>query len=409
MQERGAALAHSPVSHRPAGARAGSVVLLIAVSHGATDAYAAFLHPLVPRIMDKLGLSIALAATLGTVLSVATSAPQPILGYLADRFGRRLFLVAGPVVAGVFFSLIGAAPSFWVLLVVLVLGGLGSAAFHPPGASLVARAADGRGSGVRLSIFSFGGAAGFAAGPIAAVALVGALGLEAMWVAMIPGLVLGVVLWLCVRGEGGGRSSDPPPPPREVVRLLAGPLGLVFGISAVGAFAQRTFLTFEPIIAERAGVSEAAGAAMLSVYLGAQALGTLTSGFLTDRFNRQHILIAASALAVPVHILAVVLVPAGGPAIAATIVAGFLNMALLPPVVVMAQEMVPSGTAASSGIVMGLAWATGSLLIPVSGAFGDVFGPVAAAAWSMPLLLLGTVFAMHPSLKPYSLARGNDP
>ena len=122
--------------------------------------------------------------------------------------------------------------------------------------------------------------------------------------------------------------------------------------------------------------------------------------------NRQHILIAASALAVPAHVLAIVLTPASPLAIAATICAGFLNMALLPPVVVMAQEMVPSGTAASSGIVMGLAWAVGTLGIPISGILADIFGPVFAAGWSMPMLLCGTLFALHPSLKPYSRAKG---
>lgn len=370
------------------------------------DAYSAMLHPLLPRLMDKMGLSIGLAATLATILSIATSMPQPALGYLADRYGHRAFLVAGPVVAGVFLSLMGLAPTYLILTLLLIVGGLGSAGFHPPGASLVARAADGRGSGVRLSVFSFGGAAGFAIGPVTAVALVGLFGLGGLWVAMIPGVIAGSALWFATRGQTHARSDTPPPPVLEVVKLLKGPLGLVFGISAVGAFAQRTILTFVPIIAADVGVSEVAGAVMLSTYLGSQAFGTLTSGFLTDRMNRQHILIAASALAVPAHVLAIVLTPASPLAIAATICAGFLNMALLPPVVVMAQEMVPSGTAASSGIVMGLAWAVGTLGIPISGILADIFGPVFAAGWSMPMLLCGTLFALHPSLKPYSRAKG---
>ena len=355
--------------------------------------------------MDKLGLSIALAATLATVLSISTSLVQPAFGYLADRYGRRLCLSIGPVVTGIFLSLIGAAPTFTVLMGFLAIGGLGSAAFHPPGAALVARAAEGGGSGVRLSVFSFGGAAGFAVGPIAAVAIVGAVGLEGLWLAMFPGILCGVVLWTAMRPRGGPRQVKRPPPPGEVLRLLAGPLGLVFGVSAVGAFVQRTFLTFMPIVAARAGVSEAAGATILSVYLGAQALGTLTGGYLTDRVDRQRLMIGVSLLAAPAHIAAVALAPASTPALAAAAAAGFLNMALLPPVVVMAQEMVPEGAAASSGIVMGLAWAVGALLIPVTGALGDAFGPGTAALWSMPTLLLIALFASHPSLRPYSRAR----
>ncbi|WP_419162666.1 MFS transporter [Candidatus Palauibacter sp.] len=406
LHEPSAALANPSAGVAPRfNLRPGAVVALIVVSHTTIDAYTAFLPPLLPRIMDGFGLSIALAATLSTALSIATALPQPAFGYLADRFGRRAFLAAGPIVAGVFLSLMGMAPSYLILVLLLVVGGLGSAAFHPPGASLVARAGDGRGSGVRMSVFSFGGAAGFALGPISAVAIVGLLGLPGLWVAMIPGVLFGIALWFGVKGRTRVGPGTPPPPPMEVIRMLKGPLGLVFGISVVGSFAQKAILTFIPIIAHRAGVSETAGAVVLSVYLGAQGLGTLTSGFLTDRLNRQHLLTVVSVLAVPAHILALTLAPASSAAIVMAVCAGFLNMALLPPIVVMAQEILPSGTAASSGIVMGLAWAVGTLGIPVVGGFADAFGPVAAAAWSMPLLLLGALFAMRPSLRAYSHAR----
>lgn len=380
---------------------AGLLVAGLAVTHGTMDAYAAFLHPLLPRIMARLGLSITLAATLVMTLSVAASVLQPAFGYLADRFGRRPWLVGGPVLSGVFLSLIGVAPGFGVLLLFLVLGGLGSAAFHPSGASVAARAGAGRGSGWRLSVFSFGGTVGYAVGPLAAVALVAGLGLEGLWVAMLPVLVLGIGLALLLPADGPSRSR-PPPHPLRVLAALRGPLGLVFGISVLGAFVQRSFLMFEPIIAAEAGRAEATGAALLSLYLGAQALGTLASGALTDRLDRRHILAVASVLAVPAHVVAFT-APAGSAiGLVAIVAAGLLNMALLPPVVVMAQEMIPDGTAVSSGIVMGLAWATGAVGVLGAGALADRIGPVAAAAWSMPVLLLGAALALHPALKPYS-------
>ena len=406
LHESSAVLADqtAPVAPRLA-LRPGAVVALIVLSHMMIDAYTAFLPPLLPRIMDSLGLSITLAATLSTVLMVATALPQPAFGYLSDRYGRRAFLAAGPIVGGVLLSLIGVAPSYLVLLLLLAVGGLGSAAFHPPAASLVARAGEGRGSGVRMSIFSFGGAMGFAIGPVSAVALVSFFGLSGLWVAMIPGVLLGSALWFGVKGRTRVGPGTPPPPPRQVLRTLRGPLGLLFGISVVGAFAQKVILTFIPIIAHRAGESEAAGAVVLSVYLGGQGLGTLASGFLTDRLNRQHLLTAISVLAVPTHILALTLAPASPLAFVMAVCAGLLNMALLPPIVVMAQEVMPSGTAVSSGIVMGLAWAVGAVAIPAVGGFADAFGPVVATAWSMPVLLLGALFAMQPSLRPYSRAK----
>ena len=377
----------------------------MALAHGTTDAYVAFLHPLLPRIMGKLALSITQAAVLAMTLSIASSLVQPGLGWAADRFGRRWFVAAGPVITAVFLSAMGLAPGFMMLIALLVVGGLGSAAFHPPGASMAARVSEGRGSGLRLSLFSFGGAAGYAAGPLIAVQVVEWRGLEGLWVAMLPGVVVGVLVYVAVgRLDAGGRPVRPPPSPLRILRSLAGPLGLVFGISAAGAFVQRVFLTLEPIIVAEAGGSEALGATILSTYLAAQAVGTLTSGWLTDRVDRRALLVTLTVLAVPAHVVIFLTPPGSLSGMVAAALAGAATMALLPPVVVMAQEMIPDGAAATSGIVMGLAWALGSVGVLGAGVLADAVGPVSAAVWSTPALLIGTVLAVRPALARYARA-----
>ncbi|MFC1661410.1 MFS transporter [Gemmatimonadota bacterium] len=386
---------------RPARARLGATHLagIVALAHGLNDGYASFLAPLLPRIMDKLGLSIALAATLAMTLSLAASLLQPLMGYLADRYGRRIFVVLGPLLSGIFLSLIGVAWSFWILIGLLLLGGLGSAAFHPPGASMAARISEGKGSGLRLSIFSMGGSLGYAAGPLIAVALVAWRGLGGLWVAMFPGILVALVLYRVLPQGHADRSATLPPSPPSLLRLLRGPLGLLFGISAVGAFCQRVFLTMEPIVVARAGGSEAVGAVALSIYLGGQALGTLAGGYLSDRMDRSHLLAMLTLMAFPAHLLAVALPPGQTLALVMAGASGFLGMAMVPSIVVKAQELLPEGAAVSSGIVMGLAWAAGSLGVLGTGALGDWMGPQVAAMVSMPALLLGTLFALHPSLR----------
>lgn len=267
----------------PAGVGAATrVALVVALAHGVTDMYGSLVPPLLPRLMSELGLSIALAASLQVVYSVAGALPQPLFGYLVDRFGRRVFAVLGPPIAGVF-----------------------------------------------------------------------------------------------------------------VVAQLRGPLGSIFGISATMAFVQRTFLTMEPIIVARAGGSETLGALALSVYLGAQSLGMVTGGLLADRVDRRALLAWLCFLALSAHVLALWLGPANALGVAAIACAGFFGLATLPPIVVMAQELMPSSAAVSSGIVMGLAWATGSMGVLATGALADRIGPLAAAMLSMPVIAVALALALR--------------
>jgi FSR family fosmidomycin resistance protein-like MFS transporter len=321
------------------------------------------------------------------------------MGYLSDRYGRRTFVVLGPILSAVFLSLIGSTSSFWILVLFLLLGGLGSAVFHPPGASMAAQVSEGKGSGVRMSVFSLGGSLGWALGPLIAVGLVGWIGLNGLWMAMFPGILLALFLFPMFPRTGPRRSAQLPPPPGEVLRALRGPLGLLFGISAVGAFAQRVFLTIGPIIGARAGASEAAGALALSLYLGTQAVGTLAGGFLADRVDRGRLLAWLTFLAFPAHFLAVSLPPGKVPALVLASAAGFFGMAMMPSIVVRAQELLPQSTAVGTGIVMGLAWAVGSLGVLVTGALGDWIGPREAAMVSMPALLFGTFLALQRPLR----------
>jgi FSR family fosmidomycin resistance protein-like MFS transporter len=282
-------------------------------------------------------------------------------------------------------------------MALLVLGGIGSAAFHPPAASMTANAGGtDRGGGMRLSVFAFGGAIGYASGPLIAVGIVSAWGLRQLWVAMIPILLFAPLLLRALPRGSPQRVEHAAPV--AIVPLLRGPLGLVFLISTIAAFVHRTFMTMQPIALAEAGRPESTGAFVLSLYLASEAVGSLTGGVLVSRVSRQQLLLALTALSLPAHIGAVAL-PAGSPgALASTMVAGFLNMAVLPPIVLTAQQLVPGRAAASSGIVMGLAWATGSIGVFGAGALGDVVGPRSAALFCFPVLLLAMAAALHPSL-----------
>lgn len=377
------------------------VALAIAVLHGANDAYTAFVHPLLPRLMAKLDMSIAAAAGATMALSIAASLAQPVLGHVADRRGRRLMIVVGPVVSGVFLSMIGWAPTFTMLLLLLIAGGLGGAAFHPPAVAVAAHVTGGRGSGMRHAVFSSGGTVGYALGPLIAVWIVAWLGFRGLWVAAIPVVILAIVLYPVIPGGGNLVPAGPSLTMGRLARSLRGPLGLLFGVSAIAAFFQRVFLTMAPIANADAGRSEMAGAYALSLYLAAQAAGSLTGGYLTDRIDRRWLLAGLTLIALPTHFFAFWFTPGTAPALVSMVLAGFANMSVLPPIVVIAQEIRPDRAALYSGIVMGLAWAMGSVAVIGAGVLGDAIGARESALAITPIMFIATLLAIHPGLKQH--------
>jgi FSR family fosmidomycin resistance protein-like MFS transporter len=111
--------------------------------------------------------------------------------------------------------------------------------------------------------------------------------------------------------------------------------------------------------------------------------------------DRPLLLALLTAGSFPLHLLAFLLPAGGALALAAAVLAGASNMAVLPPIVITAIELAPSFVSTSSGIVMGLAWAVGALGVLAAGAVGDWLGPQLAAVVLSPIILGGSWLALR--------------
>src|ERR671912_396945 len=111
-------------------------ILVLASTHFIVDGYGNILAPLLPLVVSQLNLSLAGAGLLQMCFQLASSVTQLGFGHLADRWRPRLFLLIGPIAGVALLPLIGLAANAWWLGLLLILGGLGGAAFHPPAAAL---------------------------------------------------------------------------------------------------------------------------------------------------------------------------------------------------------------------------------------------------------------------------------
>ncbi len=83
--------------------------------------------PAIPDILDDLGEAAASSGLLVAAGSTAGVVVAPVVGILADRYGRRLILTSCLAIFGVFGGLAALAPTFEILLLARFLQGVGSA------------------------------------------------------------------------------------------------------------------------------------------------------------------------------------------------------------------------------------------------------------------------------------------
>ena len=107
------------------------IIFALTLVHFTGDFYSSFISPLFPLFVGKLGLSLAQVGIIAGVSRLLAFVVQPSVGYLADRYQTRGFILGGVLLAVVFIPLSGIAPSFWILLTCIAVGSLGSSMFHP--------------------------------------------------------------------------------------------------------------------------------------------------------------------------------------------------------------------------------------------------------------------------------------
>jgi len=379
------------------------VIFALSLVHFTGDFYAAFLTPLLPLFVDKLGLTLTQVGLLAGISRFLAFVVQPSAGYVADHYHTRFFILGGPLLAAVFMPLIGVAPSFFVLLLFVSMGSIGVSMFHPTAAGMVSQYA-GSHFGLSMSLFNLGGTLSFGLGPIFIAFFVNSYGLEASPVTMVFGLALMVFLYRIVpvpSTEGlanlGFMGSI-----KEAFGGVWKPIALIWAIMVLRSFAGQVFMTFLPIYYSQQGFSLLSIGAIVSIFTVAGALSGVVAGHSSDRFGFKPVFYLSHGLATP-SLYLLLLLP-GDWAYVTAFLAGFFVMASLPLGVTMAQEIAPKGKSMVSSLMMGLAWGTGGMMTPLAGKMADLFSitPVLAVTAVIPLLTVGLI-----ALLPERSARRN--
>jgi len=371
----------------PAPTQAGDPRTLWAATsaHFLNDFYVSFLAPLLPLVVLKFDISLALAGLLATVLTTSAAMSQPLFGAVADRMRRRIFVVVGPALTVAAMGLMGLAPTYTLLLILLLLAGTGTSSFHPQGASSAGQASGAR-LGRGLSLFVAGGELGYSLGPLIIALVVQARGLAATWMVAVPGLAACALLWRFIPRRrpmppataAGGLRSD--------LRAAFAPLFVLWLIVVLRSVIISAYQTFLPLLLQQRGGSIVEGGWAVFLFGGIGALGGISGGTLSDRYGRRRMLGLSLILGVP---MLYAFIRTSGPLAYVFLAAGGVSLYLSAAVtIVMAQELLPHRASVASSIVMGLAWGTAGLSLTGVGAVADVIGLEGALTWTLTLVIV---------------------
>ena len=295
------------------------VLGLLGAGHAVSHFYMLALPPLFPLLRADLGVSYTELGLLVTLFNVATGAAQIPAGVLTDRVGARRLLFAGLACMATAFTVLGlvAAPSYGLLVALLLIAGVGNSVFHPADYVLISASVDQRRLGRAFSIHTFSGNVGFTLAPGAMIGLAALFGWRgALTTAgLVAFAVLGVML-LCrgVLEEGapkaGGRgvrgaagSTGGPSGWRFYASL---PLLLLFLFYTLMAMFTAGMQSFSVTALHAVhGTDLGTASVILSLFLIASAIGILLGGFVADRTERYALVSLTAFLSAAVLVLLV--------------------------------------------------------------------------------------------------------
>lgn len=393
----------------------GVVMGLIGSGHAVSHLYLLALPPLFPLLQAELGAGITELALLVSLLNLATVGAQFPAGMLVDRIGARPVLAGGLVLMGASFLAMSQASSYWIIMLMAVLAGVGNSVFHPANYAIMNASIDEGRMGRAYSIHNFTGNIGFMSAPVLMVLLSGLAGwrgavLAAGLLAVAAGIALGSAAPLLRDERDAAASADgekPAPAPATAGLLTSAPVLTMFMFYvfiAMGTGGMQS-ISVAALVAHQ-GLELETAVWTLEIFLVCAAVGVLLGGPLAD-WTKRHGTMAAVALGISAFLIA----PVGAFQMPAVLIAllfalyGVIQGTMRPARDLMTRSITPPGaTGRVFGFVTGGLNIGGAISPVLLGWLVDIGHPEAVfyAIGAILLLCVTTVGVARsrPTLRP---------
>ena len=350
------------------------VLLLLSCGHMVVDTYQGALPAILPFLKENLGLSYTVTGMILIVGNMTSSVVQPLFGFLSDKKEKAFLLPMGALLAGAGFSLLPATQSYLVILLLVAVSGLGIASYHPEGFK-TARFFTGERMATGMSVFSVGGNAGMALGPILALSIVNYFGFSSLSWMVLPSLAFTVAIIILrktvaiPKAEASATSRANLKKPEGAHRALFIIICVIImrtwtqmGLMTYIPFYTINFLKEDPVVAGK----------IVSMLLVGGVFGTLAGAPLADRWGHRFWLrlsMLGSAVLFPF-----IFYFQGFMLLATVTLLGMILISTFSVTVVMGQNLLPGNLGVASGLLVGFAIGAGGIGVTLLGVIADHFG-----------------------------------
>ena len=327
------------------------VVGAVSAAHFMSHYYIILLAPLMPFVRDEYQVSYTEIGLAFAAFNIVTAVFQTPAGFLVDRLGARVLLILGLAIGASSFILVGLINSFWVMVTLFAIAGIGNTVYHPADYALLSQHVPSDRIGQAFSVHTFAGMLGSAVAPASLLMMQSVWGWRGAFVgAGILGFAVAFFLLLLRDGStatakagtrAASNSSD-----AGWRLLLSAPILLNLAFFILLAMMSSGLYNYSVVaLGALYGTPVATANAALTGNLLLSAAGVLVGGLLVTRTKRHGLLATLGLSAMALSVVLVALIDLSSLAlIAAMSLAGLFSGVIMPSRDMIVREVTPPGS-----------------------------------------------------------------
>jgi MFS family permease len=327
------------------------VVGAVCAAHFMSHYYIILLAPLMSFVRDEYQVTYTQIGLAFAVFNIVTAVFQTPAGFLVDRLGARILLILGLAIGAASFVTAGLVNSFWVMIAMFAVAGIGNTVYHPADYALLSQHVSSDRIGQAFSLHTFAGMLGSAVAPASLLMMQSSWGWRGAFIgAGLLGFAVAFFLLLVRDGSTTAAKASTRAPSDSSDAgwrlLFSAPILLNLAFFILLAMMSSGLYNYSVVaLGALYGTPVTTANAALTGNLLLSAAGVLVGGLLVTRTKRHSLVATLGLSAMALSVVAIALVDLTSLAlITAMSLAGLFSGVIMPSRDMIVRDVTPPGS-----------------------------------------------------------------